>query len=172
MAKTASGGLTVTSKPAEGTAIAIWLPEVPPEPASAEPRRTPPAAGNSETILVVEDEEMVRAATQRILLSKGYRVLVACDADDAHRVLAAYAGHVDLLLSDVMMPGQSGPVLAAELVRQRPDLRVLYMSGYTGNELGAHGIARADTRLLVKPFTVKELTARLRDILAGPPGLA
>ncbi len=170
--KTAGSGLTVVSNPGQGTTIGMWLPEVIPDPAPAMPIPTGTNVGGSETILLVEDEPLVRQAAHRILLAKGYDVLVACDADDARRVLGSHAGQVHLLLTDVMMPGQSGPALAADLVKLRPGLRVLYMSGYTGNELGAHGLVHSDVRLLVKPFTVDELTARLRTILAGPPGMA
>ena len=169
--KTAGGGITVQTQPGQGTVIGLWLPEVAagPTTAASSPVTT---MGGTETILLVEDEDLVRQATHRILVAKGYHVLAASDANDARRVLSAHSGRVELLLTDVMMPGQSGPVLAADLVKQRPDLRVLYMSGYTGNELGAHGLANADARLLVKPFSVEQLTSRLRQVLAGPAGQA
>ena len=169
--KTAGGGITVQTQPGKGTTIGLWLPEIAAGPAGVVSGPVA-AVGGSETILLVEDEDLVRQATQRILVAKGYRVLAASDANDARRVLSDHPGRVELLLTDVMMPGQSGPVLAADLVKQRPDLRVLYMSGYTGNELGAHGLENADARLLVKPFSVDQLTSRLRQVLAGPAGKA
>ena len=171
--KAAGGGITVRSEAGRGTAIAIWLPETGPASAAPAPAAAPaPGAGGTETILLVEDEAPVRLATQLALEAKGYRVLPAADADDAERVLGANQGPVHLLLTDVLMPGRSGPALATELLRRHPELRVLFMSGYTGHELEAHGLANAGSRLLVKPFSIDHLTARLRQVLAGPPGLS
>jgi len=172
MARTAGGGITVDSHPGRGTQISLWLPEVmaavTPKTVSAAPFAS---AGGSETILLVEDEELVRLAAQRILEIKGYVVLTAANADEAHRVLQNHAGPLHLLLTDVIMPGQSGPVLAADLVRQRPDLRVMFMSGYTGRELATQGMEGAKSRLLLKPFTSEEMIAGVRAALTGPPGL-
>jgi len=170
--KAAGGGITVRTESGRGTTFAIWLPETGPEEAPPAPAAVPaPVTGASETILLVEDELPVREVTARSLQTMGYRVLSAVDADDAEKVLAAHPGPVHLLLTDVIMPGRSGPALAADLVRQRPDLRVLFMSGYTGDELEAQGLGGATTRLLVKPFSLEQLGARLRQVLAGPAGL-
>jgi PAS domain S-box-containing protein len=174
MMKTAGGGIVVRSAPGQGTVIELWLPEVtaafteavsPPAPVLT--RAVLPAGG--ETILLVEDEDGVRRATQRILESKGYKVLAAGGAQEARTVLLQpEARAVKLLLTDVIMPGQSGPVLAAEVVKQRPELRVLFMSGYTGDELRTEGLARAGGKLLIKPFTADELTARVHRALVEP----
>ena len=129
-----------------------------------------PLMGIPIEILLVEDEPAVLESTQRSLLPHGYQVLVARDAEEARLVFKAHSASISLLLTDVIMPGDSGPVLAAELVALHPSLRVLYMSGYTANELGPHGLARPDAPLLRKPFTVSQLTQRLRGILTGPPG--
>ena len=170
--KAAGGGITVQTEPGRGTTFAIWLPETEPEEATPTPAARPaPTPGGSETILLVEDEPPVRLVTERALQTMGYQVLTACDADDAEKVLGAHPGPVHLLLTDVIMPGRSGPALAAELVRQRPDLRVLFMSGYTSRELEAQGLGHAVARLLVKPFSLDELNARLRQVLAGPAGI-
>ena len=123
-----------------------------------------------ETILLVEDEPAVRESTERSLIASGYSVLAAANADQARLIFRACSDGVHLLLTDVIMPGDSGPALAAELVKAQPALRVLYMSGYTANELGPHGLARPDAPLLRKPFTIAQLTQRLRSVLAGPPG--
>ena len=103
-------------------------------------------------------------------MANGYKVLAAQDAEEARWIFLSNPAGIDLLLTDVIMPGDSGPVLAADLVASHPSLRVLYMSGYTANELGPHGLARPDAPLVRKPFTVAQLTRRLRGILAGPPG--
>ncbi|MFI5336311.1 MAG: ATP-binding protein [Opitutales bacterium] len=172
MVKEAGGGLSVDTQPGRGTTFNLWLPEL--DEVAAAPAAPVPAEEalrGTETILIVEDEEPVRLATERILMLRGYTVLSASDADEARRVLQAHAGPLHLLLTDVIMPGQSGPQLAAELVKLRPDLRVLFMSGYTGQELGSHGLGRSQTNLLQKPFSVDELTVRVRSVLAGPAGL-
>ena len=170
--KAAGGGITVETQPGRGTTISLWLPVVLSAVPPPEIKPQPSATGGSETILLVEDEEPVRQATERILQLKGYRVLAAADAEDARRVLQAHAGPLHLLLSDVIMPGQTGPVLAADLVRQLPDLRVLFMSGYTGQELASQGFDRVKSNLLVKPFSVADLAARVRQALSGPTGLS
>jgi PAS domain S-box-containing protein len=170
MVKTAGGGIVVNSAAGRGTAIELWLPELAcdlPVAASATSTAATPAGG--ETILLVEDEAGVRRATQRMLESQGYTVLSAADAQEARVVLAQPAAReVRLLLTDVIMPGQSGPVLAADLVRERPRLRVLFMSGYTGDELRSDELVRAGGQLLIKPFTADELTSRVRQVLTQP----
>lgn len=124
------------------------------------------------TIMVVDDDAPVRHATSRILQLKGFLVFTAESADEARRVMEMHGDGVRLLLSDVIMPNESGPVMAAGLVKNYPHLRVLYMSGYTGDELGEHGYIRRDTTLIRKPFTIEELLDKIRDVLSGPPGRA
>ncbi|MDQ5977851.1 MAG: hypothetical protein QG602_823, partial [Verrucomicrobiota bacterium] len=135
MTKTARGGITVQTSPGCGTTISIWLPEVPPAPSPARlPRQS--AVSGTATILLVDDEPLLLKTTHRILQAKGFTVMPAGSAEEAKEVLAMHSGPVHLLLTDVIMPGQSGPALATDLVKSRPELRVLYMSGYTGSELG------------------------------------
>ena len=99
----------------------------------------------------------------------GYTVLVASSAQEARALFAQpAAAAVKLLLTDVIMPGETGPVLAAHLVSQRPDLRVLFVSGYTGDELRSEEFLRTGGQLLFKPFTSDELTAKVQEVLAGP----
>ena len=168
--KSAHGGIDVWSKPGDGTTIRLVFPR------STAPVEAPDAPSGSmalrgtETILLVEDEPAVRESTQGSLMANGYKVLAAQDAEEARWIFLSNPAGIDLLLTDVIMPGDSGPVLAADLVASHPSLRVLYMSGYTANELGPHGLARPDAPLVRKPFTVAQLTRRLRGILAGPPG--
>jgi PAS domain S-box-containing protein len=172
--KAIGGGLTVKTEPGRGTSIGVWLPEVLDshrKAAAPSPEKQATAKGAHETLLLLEDEPAVRSATERYLRQLGYRVLSAGDADEAEARLAEFPGEVDLLLSDVMMPGRSGPAFASQLLRERPRLRILFMSGYTGRELEAHGLAHAGDHLLVKPFSLEELSSRLRRVAAGPAGL-
>jgi PAS domain S-box-containing protein len=165
MVKRAGGGITVESLPGKGTRIRMLLPRVVAEPARDSERRGPrDRTPGWETILLVEDDTAVRSATNRILLAAGYTVLTARDAAEAKRVMRDHPGKVHLLLSDVIMPGESGPSLAAELVGDQPGLRVLFMSGYTGDELRGHNVDRQ--ALLRKPFTVEQLTAKVHEMLA------
>jgi len=170
MVKASRGGIDIQSTPGLGTTLRLRFPRTQHTPDHPEPTQAAPRLPGTETILLVEDEPTVRETTQRILQSNGYTVIVASDARDARSQLQIHPGKVQLLLTDVIMPGESGPVLAADLIRTHPDLRVLYISGYTADELGAHGLARPDAPLLPKPFTIDQLAQKLRDVLAGPPG--
>jgi two-component system cell cycle sensor histidine kinase/response regulator CckA len=109
---------------------------------------------------------MLRDALQEILESLGYTVHVAGDAQQARTFLADFQGKLDLLVTDVIMPGDSGPKLAAELVKTRADLRVIYISGYTADELVSHGLAHPGALLLEKPFTREQIGRRIREVLA------
>jgi DNA-binding response OmpR family regulator len=119
------------------------------------------------TILLVEDEAAVRNLAARVLRRTGYLVLEATDGDDALRVAAAHAGVIDLLISDLIMPGVDGPTLAATLGRDRPAMRVLLMSGYMQEDLAGRGVG-ADAAFLGKPFLPDDLMARVRALLARP----
>jgi len=168
MVKRAGGGITVESLQGKGTRIRMLLPRITAEASPESQRRGPrDTTPGWETILLVEDDTAVRSATNRILLAAGYTVLTARDATEAKRVMSNHPGKVHLLLSDVIMPGESGPSLAAEMVRDQPGLRVLFMSGYTGDELRGHNVDRQ--ALLRKPFTVEQLTAKVHEMLAPWP---
>jgi signal transduction histidine kinase/CheY-like chemotaxis protein len=123
------------------------------------------SARNQETILVVEDEPMVRKLACRILGRAGYQVLEAADAAAAERVVAGRAAPIDLLLTDVVMPGKNGRELFEELVLNQPELRVLYTSGHSEDVLGYQGLVEAGTALLKKPVMPLELVAKVREIL-------
>ena len=124
------------------------------------------AMEGSEAILLVEDEESVREAVRELLASFGYQVFEAGDADQARAFLSRHRDRLDLLLTDVIMPGDSGPKLASEVLKARPELRVLYISGYTADELEAHGVAHPGAMLLEKPFTREQLGRKVRETLA------
>jgi PAS domain S-box-containing protein len=168
--KASLGGIAVDTQLGRGTTIRLAFPRSSrPIEAESLPSDTAPLLGK-ETVLLVEDDPSIRETTQRILAANGYTVLDAGNADEARIVFQFHNKEIQILITDVIMPGDSGPVLAAELVATQPGLRVLYISGYTADELGPHGLARPDAPLLRKPFTVGQLTRRLRSIMAGPPG--
>jgi len=123
------------------------------------------ASGGSETVLVVEDEEALRRVAIRSLAAAGYTVLAAGNAREALSTSAQHGGEIHLLLTDVVMPRMSGRVLAQELAKTRPHLKVLYMSGYTDNTIVQHGILEAGIYFLAKPFTSADLRQKLRAVL-------
>ncbi len=159
------GAITADSTQGQGTVFRVYLPRVAPDNVTEEVPPLPRTEAGTETILLVEDEPALMCVGQRILQAVGYTVLAASDAEDALRQAGAWPGPIDLLLTDVIMPGDTGPVLAYRLLRQRPGVRVLYMSGYAGDELGEHGVLEPGVALLQKPFTARELAARVRDAL-------
>ncbi len=165
----AGGSMEVSSQPGRGTTFSIRLPVVRLRPEADDPATQRPKAGE-ETILLVEDEAMVRALARRVLERHGYRVLEAQAPDEARTIFDGPDGaEIDLLLSDVVMPGKSGPELAAELRALRPELNVLFMSGYTGTHLTQQGVLPTTTELLRKPFHPDALVTRIRRILDGRP---
>jgi CheY-like chemotaxis protein len=128
-----------------------------------------PKARANETVLVVEDQDDLREIAGRILSQNGYQVIAAANGPDAIEMVRAYTGRIDLLLTDVIMPQMLGTELAPFLVQARPDLRVLYMSGYAQPTLGANGTFPRDGDLLDKPFTEPTLLARVRQALEAKP---
>src|SRR5207237_3483258 len=124
-------------------------------------------ASGSETILLVEDEGAVRDLTRRCLESTGYRVISAENAEEAIELAAEHAARIDLLLTDVVMPGASGPELSRRLLERRPDVRVLYVSGYTDSAMASEGILDSGVSFLQKPFTPEALARKVRDVLDG-----
>jgi len=164
--KQSGGHITVESAPGQGTSFRIWLPQVD-EATDAMPAATPaPAvAGGTETILLVEDEDAVRGLLTEVLTGHGYAVLGASNGAEALRISRAHGGTIDLLLTDVVMPGMGGREVATALGEGRPGLRVLFASGYTAEAIARHGVLEPGTDLIHKPFTPDALLRRVRESL-------
>ncbi len=163
-----SGGLiAVESKAESGTTFRVFLPRVTePVDRSSGPSRGLPAGG-TETILLVEDEDQVRRVAERALARQGYRVLAAASAEEALRLSRATTTPIQLLCTDVVMPGMSGRALADTIVRERPGMLVLYSSGYTNDALMQHGVDQPGVHFLQKPYTPALLAQSVRDALDG-----
>lgn len=164
--KQSGGYIDVTSKPGTGTDFRIYFPKVD-DVLSENSQQTelPSSLRGAETILLVEDEPALRVLAMHLLESCGYTVLEASDGEKALEVSRQHGGDVHLLLTDVVMPGMSGRVLADELLNKRPQLRVLYTSGYTGQTVGAHGVLAEGSYFLPKPFTKEALARKVREVL-------
>jgi len=156
----------VDSERARGTTFVMRFPAVN-VPVDKPERAAPAGAEHSgrESILLVEDEPGVRQLVKRVLAGRGYRVLEARDVSDAADISTRFAGRIQLLLSDIVMPGLSGPDLAQRIVAQRPDIRVLYMSGFANRLQTEHGSLSASVTILHKPFTPESLVRAVRDCL-------
>jgi two-component system cell cycle sensor histidine kinase/response regulator CckA len=123
------------------------------------------ALTGSETILVVEDDAMVRKFAERVLKGFGYRILIAANGDEAVSIAGEYEGPIDLMLTDVVMPGMSGQDLENRLKASKPGIKVLYMSGYTDDAIVHHGILDRGKIFLQKPFTIEALGRKVREAL-------
>lgn len=122
--------------------------------------------GGTETILLVDDEESLRLVVTDFLSGPlGYNLLSAGSAEEAIKIAESYPGTIDLLLTDVLLPGISGSELAKKLLFRDPKLKILYMSGYPDHTLESYGVLGSNFMLLQKPFTIKSLAAKLREIL-------
>ncbi|HEY7652365.1 MAG TPA: ATP-binding protein [Methylomirabilota bacterium] len=164
--KQSGGYIEVDSEPDRGTTFRIYLPRVDAaSPALERSSRPPAAAGGTETILLVEDEEGVRELARDILRASGYAVIEARNGPEALLLSERHQGPLDLLLTDVVMPRMSGRELAERLAPLRPSMSVLYMSGYTDDAIIRHGVLGADTAFLQKPFTPATLVQRVRETL-------
>ncbi len=165
----AGGFITVESRLGEGTTFTVFLPETHAGHTVSTRVPAPPAAGGSERILLVDDEAAVRRFATRALESRGYRVIEAEDGPSALALALRHPEPIDLLLTDVAMPGLNGRELAAALRTTHPGIAVLYMSGYAELALAEDGRAADGAGFLAKPFTVEQLAARVREQIDGTP---
>jgi len=168
--KQSEGYISVYSEIGKGTTFKIYFPRVS-EKAEAlllshEPAEAP---RGSETVLVVEDDQTLREITVTLLKDGGYRVLEAKDSQDALRSIAASQVEIDLVLTDVVMPGKSGPELVEQLRESHPKLRSLFMSGYTGDLVALRGVVMQQASFLEKPFTKRSLLAKVYSVLHDQP---
>jgi CheY-like chemotaxis protein len=159
----------VYSEAGRGTTFKLYLPRVDQPAERIEVVRTAPESLNGdETVLLVEDEEVVRRLARKMLEPRGYTVLLASSAAEALRVIAESADRdIDLLITDVVMPGMSGRQLVEALARDRPRMRVIYMSGYTDDTIVNHGVLAAGVHFIQKPFTPDALARKVRQVLDG-----
>ncbi|HUB80779.1 MAG TPA: PAS domain S-box protein [Bryobacteraceae bacterium] len=166
MVKQTGGDIWVYSEPGQGTTFKLYFPRVlePLSDSAGDPSSTRESGG--ETILVVEDEQAVRDLTVRILRQLGYTILTASSGVEALEISQTHSGHIDLLLTDVVMPNMSGRQLADHLQVSRPRTKVLFLSGYTENTVVHHGVLDAGVDFLPKPFSRENLSKKLREVLA------
>jgi two-component system, cell cycle sensor histidine kinase and response regulator CckA len=165
-AKQSGGFVWADSEPGRGTSVQVYWPEIHagPEPLG-ESVVHPAVEGGSETVLIVEDEDLVRALAVRSLRSLGYTCREACDAGEALRLLEGENAHVDLVITDVVMPGTSGGDLGERLAHLSPGTPALYMSGFTDEDVIRRGLLEQGRPFLQKPFTLYELAHRVREAL-------
>ena len=164
--KQSGGHIWVYSEPGQGTTFKIYLPRIN---QATELASLPPLPAfqdrGAETILVVEDEELVRQVTRRILEMKGYKVLEAAGGPAALSVSEQHRGAIQLLLTDVLMPEMSGKELAERLTLLRPETKVLFMSGHTENAIVHHGVLKPGIAFIQKPFRLEALARKVREVL-------
>ena len=165
IAKQLGGHIAVTSQKGAGCTFTVYLPRAPGEVVAAQPASTPRPAPAHATVLLVEDEELIRAYAARGLAARGYSVITAGSGEEALRLLAERTDGIDALVSDVVLPHMSGPDLAERLRARAPGLPVLFVSGYSHDMLERHASFQSGARLLAKPYTVEQLTSMVSELL-------
>jgi PAS domain S-box-containing protein len=166
--KQSGGYIWVYSEPGRGTTVKVYLPRVPGGAEPPPPPPEPPAlVGGHETVLLVEDAAPVRTLARRSLEACGYTVLDAADGPSAIALAARHGGEIAVLVTDVVMPGMSGRELAERLAPARPEMKVLYTSGYTDDAMVRQGVLNAGVAFLQKPFVPDSLARKVREVLDG-----
>ena len=167
--KQSEGSIWVYSEVGRGTTFKIYLPSVKCSVVKvAAPIENPELLRGAETVLLVEDEEVVREMAAEILRENGYEVMEAKHPNEALILAAQHNGVIHLMLTDVVMPQMSGRDLAEQILPQRPDMKVLYMSGYTDDAIVHHGVLEEGTAFIAKPFSIHALARKLREVLDEP----
>jgi PAS domain S-box-containing protein len=163
-----SGWIGVQSEPGKGASFRIYLPRISAAPSPNPSRESAPATlTGGETVLIVEDQKEVLQLAKTTLKSYGYRVLEAAHAEEAILVSGGYPGPIDILVTDVVLPGMNGRELAGRLAASRPEMKVLFVSGYAADVIGHRGVLDSGVEYLPKPFSPDGLAAKLREVL-GP----
>jgi two-component system cell cycle sensor histidine kinase/response regulator CckA len=164
--KQSNGYIWVYSEPGQGTTFKIYLPKVEKDAVLAEKEKVSvETLIGSETVLIVEDDDSLRKMTRTILKQFGYEVLTAEEGEDALKVSKEHDGPIHLLVTDVVMPGIGGRDLAERLQSVRPEVKVIFMSGYTDNAIVRHGILNQGVNFIQKPFASKSLARKVREVL-------
>ena len=165
IAKQSGGYVNIVSTPGKGTSVTTYWPAVDETATAQREEHSTQKLTGTETVLIVEDEPALRALARRTLAPKGYITLEAANGAEALAVAESHRGPIHVLLTDMMMPGMNGPVLAQHLLRTRPDIRVLYVSGFAQSVIAEGGTLNAGARFLAKPFTPDRLAAAVRTCL-------
>ena len=168
--KQSGGSIWLYSEPGAGTTFRIYLPRVEGHAEAARPATTVASTGGSETILLVEDDEQVRIVAGEALRKAGYHVLVTGGPEEGLRVAREHPAPIDLLLTDVVMPGMNGRAVADRVLAQRAGIRVLFMSGYTDDVILHHGVFDRGVAFIQKPLTPLTLTRKVREVLDAGGG--
>jgi CheY-like chemotaxis protein len=143
----------------------VGLPRAKVDPDAVLPEHPSILPRGDDTVLLIEDDAVVRQLTARILRRQGYNVLVATQANEALQLAADHNRTIDLFLSDVVMPGESGPSVIERLSAARPSTKVLFVSGYPGDDISRRGVDEASFRFLAKPYSSEQLAQRVRQVL-------
>jgi CheY-like chemotaxis protein len=167
--KQSGGEIEVESRPGKGSIFKIYFPLVAAgTPETCAGKAQADTKERTETVLLVEDEESLRRLAERVLRANGYKVISAADGKAALAAAERHGKPVDLLLTDLIMPGMNGRELALVLARRKLARRTLYMSGYTDEAIVKHGVLEPGLAFIYKSFTVEALSAKLREVLDGP----
>jgi two-component system, cell cycle sensor histidine kinase and response regulator CckA len=165
--KQTGGYVVVQSEEGHGSTFHIYLPRAE---GASEKRATPAphvAAGGTETILLVEDEDSVRQLVRETLSARGYQVVEAGNGEDGLAAAARHNGPIDLIITDVVMPGMDGREMVKLLAQTRPETKVLFLSGYTEDSIASEGTPETGPAFLQKPFTLQNLSRKIREILGN-----